>query len=66
MIDMYNEAPIMHWYEVKGNVDGQYVLVWRLGKQFAGFLREPDYETIERYNMIEIGQGDMTYIEGLS
>lgn len=65
MIDMYNEAPTMYWYETKHNTEGQYVLSWRLGRQFAGFLKEPEYHTIDRYKLKFVGVGDITYIEEL-
>ena len=65
MFDLHDRTPMLHWYETKQNVEGQYVIVYRLGRQFAGFIKEADYRTVDRYNLKEIGVGDMTYIEEL-
>ena len=65
MFDLHDRTPMLHWYESKQNVEGQYVIVMRLGRWFAGFVSEPDYYVIDRYNLKEIGVGDMRYIEEL-
>lgn len=63
MIDLYDRSPTLHWYETKQNVEGQYVLVYRLGRQFAGFIDKPEYRLIDRFNLREVGIGDMRFIE---
>lgn len=65
MIDLHDRTPILHWYESKQNVEGQYVIVMRLGRWFAGFVNEPSYRVIDRYDLREVGIGDMRYIEEL-
>lgn len=65
MFDLHDRDITLHWYESKGSVEGQYVIVFRLGRWFAGFVNEPDYRVIDRYNLREVGIGDMRYIEEL-
>ena len=64
-VDMYNESPHLYWYESRGAPTGQYVAVWRIGRQFLGYLYEPDYQVIDRFDMRFVGYGDMSFIESL-
>lgn len=64
-MNLHDRNPELHWYETKQNVEGQYVLVMRLNRTFAGFTNEPDYRIIDRFNLREVGRGTMAFIEEL-
>lgn len=61
----YAESPLLYWYESKGATTGQYVAVWRIGRQFIGYLYDPPYNVIERYDLRFVGYGDIDFIESL-